>query len=126
MRLRGEIYERQNSNELAIENYQRALELGEVNPMMVRHLGALLLTMNRAIELKQLVEKVPNARQYLGSRLVSIIDLLDGNAEDSVTAAKQAAAEDPDNYGTQLWLASMLKNAGDLNGTEDAYKRMQS
>lgn len=123
LRLRGEIDEREGKQDGAIENYQRALDLGETNPLMIRKLAGLLLVKNRGPEINQVIDKVPNAREFIGPKLRAIVDLMRGNVLDSVEAAKEAAALEKDDYATQLWLGTVLQNAGDMRGAEEAYRK---
>jgi tetratricopeptide (TPR) repeat protein len=121
--LRGEIEERRGNVEKAIESYRKALDLGDTNPSMLRHLASLLLSKGRADELQAIVDKLPNGRALLGPRIFAVYKIQEGDIAEALPLAREAAKEDPNSYITQTWLGDVLKTGGQFDQAEEAYKR---
>jgi tetratricopeptide (TPR) repeat protein len=122
-RLRGEIEQRQGNTDKAIEDFRHAVELGDTNPGMIRQLAALLLSRDKADELTAIIDKIPNGRALLGTKVEAVYMLARGEVADAIPIAQKAAEEDPNSYVTQLWLGDVLRTGGRFNEAEAAYKR---
>jgi tetratricopeptide (TPR) repeat protein len=123
VRLRGDIAERQGAADEAIMFYERAIDLGDHNPLMLRKLVAMLLERGRRPDAERMLAKVPNASQLLGSRLESVMNFSQGNIEDALKLAQEAIAEEGESYAMQMWLGGMMKTAGKNDEAEKAFRR---
>ena len=122
-RLRGEIDERLGNADKAIDAFLKAVDLGDTNPGMMRHLAQLLLQKQHPKRLRAIVDKLPNGPALLGPRITAVLDIIEGKVADAVPLAREAAKDDPDNYVTQLWLGDVYRTAGHFEEAEKAYKR---
>lgn len=123
-RLRGEIEERTGDTESAVASFKRALDLGDSNPMMVKHLAALLLAKGQSDQVQALMDRLPNGRAILGKRIEALVNIAQGDIADAIPAAIESVEEDPNSsHVTQVWLGDVLKSGGRFDEAEAAYRK---
>jgi tetratricopeptide (TPR) repeat protein len=100
--------------DVAIQSYQRALELGDSDPRVVQRLAQLLFQRGKYEEADRVIKKLesgsPLSPQLTG--LASAISLRTHDLDRAIALARQAVASDPAEPTARLWLASVLSAAG--------------
>ncbi|MCS7239290.1 MAG: tetratricopeptide repeat protein [Thermoguttaceae bacterium] len=112
--LLAEIAERQNDPEQALGYYQRAFDLGEDNPRVIRRLLQLLYERQRYTEADRVLRRLEELRApFTGElvRLASEISLRLQEFDRALELARQSAAASND-YQDRVWLGQVLAILG--------------
>lgn len=112
--LLAEIAERQNDPEQALGYYQRAFDLGEDNPRVIRRLLQLLYERQRYAEADRVLRRLEELRApFTGDlvRLASEISLRLQEFDRALDLARQSAAVSND-YRDRVWLGQVLTILG--------------
>lgn len=109
----------------AIKSYQRALELGERNPLALRRLVELLYQQRRYAEADEVVQKLPEQDAAVPGvqRLAAEISLQRGDPERALKLARQAVSEQSRDYRDYLWLGQLLSATGTAAEAEPVLRR---
>jgi tetratricopeptide (TPR) repeat protein len=125
----------EGKEEIAIDRYRQAVELGERSPVVVRRLVALLSARNRYADVGRILEKLPdqliatseirrlNAEVLLHRAESGSDPDLGGALARVAEVARKAVPEESTNYQDQLWLGYMLLAAGKPEAAKDALER---
>jgi tetratricopeptide (TPR) repeat protein len=115
----AEISDIQRDSSTAIKSFQRALELGERNPLAIRRLVELLYQQRRYAEADEVVQKLPTSEGAAPGlqRLAAEISLQRHDPERALNLARRAVSEQSRDYRDYLWLGHML---GGTNNPEEA------
>lgn len=116
-----------NANK-AIDHYLRAVELGERQPRLARHLSGLLFAKRRYQEADQVLRWLEEAgplNQDL-SRLGAEIALAQNDSQRALSLARQAASPESRDYRQLLWLARILDAGGESAAAETVLRRAVS
>jgi tetratricopeptide (TPR) repeat protein len=106
----GEIDELEHNPDKAVEDYQRAIELGERQPSLVRRVAELLYERQRYAEADQAIRKLLEQQASLPQELqllASETSLRTQNLEQALKFAKEAA-KDSKKFGEHIWLGRLL------------------
>lgn len=99
--------ELEGNAERAIQDYQRAQELGDRQPAVARRLAQLLYERRRYGE----ADRALRGQEEV-SRLAAEVALANGQADRAVDIARRVVAPQSRDYRGQLWLAHILEAAG--------------
>lgn len=112
-------------SDLAIEHYQKAVQLGERDLSAIRPLLALLWDRERYGEADEVIHKLQQAGPISDSlqKLAAEISLFNQNSERALDLARNAVPEDSRNYEDHLWRGRILSSLGRLDLAERALKR---
>ena len=107
--LRAEIAELEGNEDLAIENYLRARELGDRQFGIADRLVRLLHKHQRYADAEAIVRKLPEQEPMSADlrRLIAEISLQTGEKERALEAARKAIPDSKD-YRDYIWLGQML------------------
>jgi tetratricopeptide (TPR) repeat protein len=112
--LAASLYDRQGRIEEALENYRKAIELGEQNPLAVRRTFELLCRRQRYVEANQMIPLLEQGQGLSVSeigRLASEVSARLDKTDRALEIARQAAAESKD-WRDHLWLGQLLAFLG--------------
>jgi cellulose synthase operon protein C len=125
--LEGEIAEMEGRTDLALENYQKAIERGERSKRVVRRAVQFLANRRRTDEARQLLQKVleqaPTGAADLNRMLVEVSlpdNLSKQQSLEMVRAAVSPASKDFHDF---LWLGQVLSSLGEKKEAEDAVRK---
>lgn len=123
--LLGNIAEWMGRPEEAIQHYQRALLLGEVQPASVTRLVRFLMARGQHFEAEQALRKVeqlmPLDREL--ARLGAEAALRNNDKGRALKLARQVAPPDARDYRDQLWLANLLTSADQSKEAEQVLRQ---
>ena len=108
--LAAEVCLRQGNEELAIDNYLRAVDLGERSPRAVRRVVQLLAQRQRFLEADRIIRRIEEQQSPFSaslSRLASEVSLRLDDFDRALDMAKQAAADSP-RQEDHIWLGQVL------------------
>ncbi|OAI50400.1 hypothetical protein AYO44_17815, partial [Planctomycetaceae bacterium SCGC AG-212-F19] len=106
---RADLEALQNNPEQAIANYRHAVELGERNPRVVRHLVDQLYKRQRYDEAEQEIRKLQqDAHGTDLKRLIVDIALRREDTDRAVSQAIEAVPADSTDYSDHIWLGQVL------------------
>jgi tetratricopeptide (TPR) repeat protein len=106
----GELDELEGKRDKSLENYLKAIELGERQPNLIRQVTELLCTNHRYAEADQVVRKLLDGAfvsadlQMLGADL----SYLAADKKRALSLAQQAVPPDSKNYRDHIWLGHLL------------------
>jgi tetratricopeptide (TPR) repeat protein len=113
-RLLAQIDELEAHRSDAVEHYQRAVQLGERTPAVLRRLVELLYLQQRYAEANQVIQTLenqaglPDDLQIVASALSAQVNDLDR----AIALAQQSVQAHPENYRNHLWLGQLLSVTG--------------
>jgi tetratricopeptide (TPR) repeat protein len=121
----AEISDIQRDSSTAIKSFQRALELGERNPLAMRRLVELLYQQRRYAEADEVVQKLPASEGAAPGlqRLAAEISLQRHDPERALNLARHAVSEQSRDYRDYLWLGHMLSGTGKPDEAEAALRK---
>ncbi len=124
--LRARIDELEGNVDSAVENYQRALELGEQSFGTVQRLVQLLTARRRVDEAERILDQL-QARAAIPAdlaRLATQVSLLNHDTgEHTLELADKAAAKDSKDYRDQVFRAQVLWSVGKSKEAEAAFRQ---
>ncbi len=131
--LEAEIDEREGKVSAAIAKYQRALELGERRPLIVRKTVQLLFDQKRSDEINQAVRKLladqDDTLLSAGLGKLAAVNLLSNpqlstlDRKRAVEFARASVAEDSKSYQDHLFLGQIQRASGNLPQAEELFRR---
>ncbi len=106
----GEISELKGDAQAAVRAYQRAVELGERNPLVIRRAVQLLFEHRRFLEADQLIQKLPEQAVLSADlrRLTAEISLRMNDYGRALSLAQKAVADQSKDYRDYVWLGQVL------------------
>jgi len=124
--LDAELCEREGDLDGAIDQYRRAVQLGERQPLIVRRVVQLLQERRRYVEaqevLRQLQEQGPLSADL--NRLAAEVSFFSRRApEETLALARKAVDADPKDHRNQLWLGQVLAALDKPADAEKAFRR---
>jgi tetratricopeptide (TPR) repeat protein len=121
----AEISDIRKDSSAAIKSFQRALELGERNPLAMRRLLELLYQQRRYAEADEVVQKLPASESAVPGlqRLAAEISLQRHDPERALNLARRAVSEQSRDYRDYLWLGHMLGGTGKPDEAEAVLRR---
>jgi len=123
-RLRGEINDRQNKKDLAIEGYLEAIRLGEQSPQMVTRAIVLLFEQGRFGEADEVLLKLQEQKAPFSedlTRMASQISLELENFDRAIDLANDWAIQS-DRQEDHVWLAQVHSNVGNFVKAEEEFR----
>ena len=122
--LRAEIAELEGNEDLAIENYLRARELGDRQFGIADRLVRLLHKHQRYADAEAIVRKLPEQEPMSADlrRLIAEISLQTGEKERALEAARKAIPDSKD-YRDYIWLGQMLWALNRFDEAETTLRR---
>jgi tetratricopeptide (TPR) repeat protein len=120
--LQAQFLEATGQLDQAIEQYKRAIELGERNTDVVKKTVQLLAMRRRPQEAKEVLNATKLA-SMLGTLDADVTLLLSKNAQDKIATAKQKVKADSTDFREYLWLANVQWSNEDKDGAEAAFKK---
>ena len=119
----GEVEGLRGNKAAAIERFRKAVEIGPVNPSVVRQLVALLYSVNRLEEAQDAMALLGNDGAQGLERISAEVELRAGNLDEAVALAKQSVASDSQNHEDLLWLGQLLARSGKNDEASDVLER---
>jgi cellulose synthase operon protein C len=122
--LKGELNDRQNKTDLAVQSYVDAIRLGEQNPQLVARAISLLFEKGRFVEADEVVRKLQEQRAPFSSELTRMalqVSLELENLDRALSIAKDGAIKS-DQQEDHLWLAQILSSTGDFAKAEVEFR----
>ncbi|MBN2473983.1 MAG: tetratricopeptide repeat protein [Pirellulales bacterium] len=113
--LAGGIYDQQGKRDLALENYQRAIQMGERNPRAIRRCAQLLAAEGLYAEADTMLARLSGQRMISSadagweSRYLATKDDLTKEDLDRALELAREAATDSTKYADHVWLARVLR-----------------
>jgi tetratricopeptide (TPR) repeat protein len=123
----AEIDELEGNPARAIDNYMRALEMGERSHQVLRRVVQLLYERRRYVEADQAIRKLqaqplsPLSGEL--QRMAADVSLQVQDHSRALDLARQAVAADPNNYGNHVWLGQILWATGRRDEAEQPLRR---
>jgi tetratricopeptide (TPR) repeat protein len=123
--LEAEMENLEGNSDQAILHYQRALDLGERQPAVIRQLVHLYGERGRYLEANQLIRKMIQEGGEISSlgRLAAEVSVRTRDFKGALELAKQAVPADSRRYEDHLWLAQIQWASKDLSGAEKELRR---
>ncbi len=118
-RLSGEVHVMKNETELAIEKFEKSLQLGSGHPLVIRNLARLYYDAGRFDDAERMVQRIPASQQ----------DQMDRRIQMDILARRNELPEDlpynesSDNPADHIWVAKLLTNARRYEEAEVAFRR---
>lgn len=112
--LAAEIFDVQGNEDLAIENYLAAIDLGAIGPYTIRRVARLLSKQGRFREASNVFQLLEGRRMSLSSeagREMRDVTAISGDYQKALELARQVAA-DSDDYRDHVWLGQILRMTG--------------
>ncbi|MGO8751158.1 MAG: tetratricopeptide repeat protein [Thermoguttaceae bacterium] len=112
--LAAEVFERQGNELQAVENYQKAVELGERSPRAIYRLVLLMLERHRYLEADRVLSRLQEQRSPFSTDLTRLAAEVSFRLEDfdrALELARRNAANSKD-YRDHLWLGRVLGISG--------------
>lgn len=108
--LAAHLDELQHDTVRALDNYLKAVELGERHPRVIRRTVQLLFERQRYLEARQTLRKLEEKIAYTGDlrRLAAEISLETREYAQALEQAREAVAEGSKDYRDYVWLGQML------------------
>ena len=123
-RLKGELNDRQNKPDLAVQSYVEAIRLGEQNPQLVARAISLLYAKGRYVEADEVVRKLQEQRAPFSSeltRMASQVSLELENFDRALSIANDWAITS-DQQEDHVWLAQILSSSGNFAKAEVEFR----
>jgi tetratricopeptide (TPR) repeat protein len=121
------ICELEENWEKAIDHYQRAIDLGERSPQVLRRVAQLLFERQRYLEADRAIRMLgdlPHDTSSVGAlRLATELSLWSRDVERALTLARRAVATESDDYRDHVWLGQVLWAAGKPQEAHAALQR---
>jgi tetratricopeptide (TPR) repeat protein len=123
--LRAYLAELAGNRTSAVENYRRALELGECQPGVIGRLARLLVERGRDAEAEAVLRRLEQIQPLEGplARLAADVALRLHNSERAAALARRAVAVEGKDFREQVWLGQVLALAGRPSEAEEALRR---
>jgi tetratricopeptide (TPR) repeat protein len=118
-------YELEGSPDKAIEFYRKAIDLGERQLTVVRHLVELLVERGRYVDADQVIRKLPTQSPVFGDmqRIAAEVSLKTNDSTRALEYAIRAVPTDSKNASDQRWLGQVLAAGGQAERAERALCR---
>ena len=119
--LMAAIYDEQGKSDLALKNYQEAIDMGEHDPAAVQRTVQLLFQKQQFGEADRLLRQLDQQQVPFSpdmNRASAEAALRQGDFDRALEAARKAAASDSKRYQDQMWLGQMLSLIGRRAKTE--------
>jgi tetratricopeptide (TPR) repeat protein len=123
-RLKGEINDRRNNQDLALQSYLEAIRLGEQNPQLITRAISLLFQNGRFVEADEVVRKLQEQRTPFSSeltRMASQVSLELENFDRALTIANDWAIQS-DQQEDHVWLAQIHSSTGKFILAEEEFR----
>lgn len=123
--LEGEIAEQEKNPDLALEKYQRALEMGERQLPVVRRVVRRLYERHRYAEADQVLRRLQGPNELNGDlgRLAAELSLSARNSTRALELARQAVSPSSRDYRDHIWLGQVQAAAGKSKEAEESFRR---
>jgi tetratricopeptide (TPR) repeat protein len=125
--LEGEIAEIEGRTDLALEDYQKAIERGERSKRVIRRAVQFLANRRRTDEARQLLQKVleqsPANAGDLNRMLVEVSIPDNQSKQQSLEMVRAAVSPTTKDYRELLWLGQVLASLGEKKEAEEAIRR---
>jgi len=108
--LAAEVFYRRGDEQSAIENYTRAIDLGERNPRAVRRVVQLLSGRERYLEADRIIRRLQEQQEPFSAelgRMAAEVSLRLDNFDRALEMARQVAADSTE-YQDHAWLGQVL------------------
>lgn len=117
-RLQGELLDRQNNTDQAIESYLNAIKLGEQDPQLVSRVVFLLFEKGRFVEADEVVRKLQEQKTPFSSELTRVASQVSLQLEnfDRALSLAQGWARESGKPEDHVWLAQVYSITGDPEG----------
>ena len=123
VRLLGRIDDLEGKYDEAVTNYQRSLELGPPNPVVMRRLVQLLYLLGRYPDVRDALSKMGTLSSNDPLNMIdTVIRLKDKDTEGAVAKAKQAIADDPDKAENYFFLGQIYDQLKQPDDAEQQYR----
>ncbi len=121
----AELDEQSGARELAIKNYQRAIDLGERSVPIVQRTAQLLFASRRYDEADRVLKLLPQSEPLSGNlqRLATGIALQTQNPQRALDLAHQAVTDHPKDFREYVWLGQVLTVTGQLAEAETTLRK---
>jgi tetratricopeptide (TPR) repeat protein len=121
----AQIDELEGRQDSAIDNYQRAIRMGEKQLPVIRRVVELLFGRRRYAEADLVLRNLPDQAPDFGNlqRLAAQVKLEVGDPAQALEYARHAVPADSKSPADQRWLGEVLGAAGDAKGAEAALRR---
>jgi tetratricopeptide (TPR) repeat protein len=121
----GQINDLEGNEDRAVENYLRAIELGDRQPEVVRRALRLLYDRRRYADAELVIQRLPDqGGQAEGfQRLATEVSLQTGNYNRALELAGKAVRADSDDYRDHVWLGQVLWAAAQRADVETGRRR---
>lgn len=109
----------------AITDYEKALELGPSNPLIIRPLVLLLSHQNRTEEVKKYLDMIGSDYvTELGLERIQIgVDETTHNYDEAIARAKREVPDNSTDPSAHLWIANVYEHAGRYADAEASFRR---
>jgi tetratricopeptide (TPR) repeat protein len=109
--MEAEVHELRGDSGSAIKSYQRAVELGERSPEVIRRAAQLLYERRRYAEADELIQKLPDHAPLSGDlqRLAAELSVRRHDYTRAVKLAHQAVSSQSKDYRDYIWLGQVLR-----------------
>jgi tetratricopeptide (TPR) repeat protein len=128
--LEGEIAELEGRTDLALENYQKAIDRGERSKRVIRRAVQFLANRRRTEEARQLLQKViEQSSAGVGdlNRMLVEVSLSDNDSkQQSLEMVRAAVSPESKEYRDFLWLGQVLSSLGEKKEAETAIRKALS
>lgn len=124
--LEADLCEREGNVEGAIDQYRRAVALGERQPVIVRRVVQLLHERRRFPEAQEVLRKLQEQAPLSADlgRLAAEVSLFNQQApEQTLELARKAVAAEPSDFRSQLWLGQVLAALHQPEDAEKAFRK---
>jgi tetratricopeptide (TPR) repeat protein len=125
--LEGEIAEIEGRTDLALEDYQKAIERGERSKRVIRRAVQFLANRRRTDEARQLLQKVleqsPTNAGDLNRMLVEVSIPDNQSKQQSLEMVRAAVSPTTKDYRELLWLGQVLASLGEKKEAEEAIRK---
>lgn len=121
----GEIDEFENEPNAAFKNYQRAIDMGERNPELIRRVVQFLYDRRRFADAEQVIRKLPDRAALAPGlqRLAAQVSVSVNDFDRALRLAGQSVPADSKDYRDHLWLAQVRWAAGRQKEAEAGFRR---
>jgi len=123
-RLKGELNDRQQKPDLAIQSYLEAIRLGEQSPQLVSRAIYLLFEKGRFVEADEVVRKLQEQKTPFSSELTRVASQVSLELENFDRALSLANdwANQSDQQEDHVWLAQVHSSSGNFAKAEEEFR----
>ncbi len=121
----AQVDELEGRQDSAIDNYQRAVDMGEKQLSVMRRLVELLYERRRYAHADLVLRKLPEQTPVYGNlqRLAAQVKLEVGDAPEALDYARRVVPADSKDPADQRWLGAVLEAAGQRKPAEAAFRQ---